>query len=476
MDIVGIADVDPNATTLLAVPSGKPFAKGDVLGERYRVEGVLGEGAMGVVYLVEHVHMRKRFALKVLDRARAASTPDAFARFEREAMAASTIADGHIAHATDSGRLDDGSHFLVLEYVDGRTLREVLARGALAPRRALLIARGVASAVEAAHAIGIIHRDLKPENIMLLDRDGDPDYVKVLDFGIAALRGAAAARDSSKPLTEHGVMIGTPGYVSPEQAVGERVDARTDLYSIGVVLFEMVTGKCPFQGSAASVIRQHLTQEPPPLPPSRGGERAAEVVRRLLAKNPEERFRSAEELVAALDECLESRERANVVKTVRIEGPAIVPAPRGERRLPSGLWGRAASVQRAVLLWPRKLAGYVQARRRRARGTFPWARPVLRSFHSWRRRRNVQAALALPLKVANHVRSNVARAAPVILRRRVAVAVAAAVALLLLALVWATRKPEATPAAALSSSPRHGEAPAPSSSPASRPNTRSSRH
>jgi serine/threonine protein kinase len=262
--------VDPLAATIPVRSALAALSPGDIVAERYRVEARLGEGTMGVVYRVEHVHMHKTFALKVLG-GEWGRTPGALARFEREARAAASIATPHVAQATDFGLLADGSCFLVLEYVDGRTLRSALKRGALQPGRALRIARGVGSALAAAHAMGVIHRDLKPENIMLVDRDGDSDYGKVLDFGLAKIDSQADAGPASSVLTRHGALVGTPAYMSPEQAIGEGVDPRADLYAVGVILFEMLTGGCPFRGDLVSVLRQHVMDEAPPLP-SRVGE------------------------------------------------------------------------------------------------------------------------------------------------------------------------------------------------------------
>ncbi len=297
--------VDPAAATIPAPAASTVLTPGDVVGERYRVQARLGEGSMGVVYRVEHVHMRKTFALKVLD-TEWAKTPDAFARFEREAVAGGSIASPHVAQATDFGQLADGSCFLVLEYVGGRTLRTVLGR-AMAPNRALRIARGIVAATETAHAKGVVHRDLKPENIMLVDREGDPDFVKVLDFGLAKLEGRAAEVPSSRVLTRQGAIVGTPRYMAPEQAVGERVDARADLYSIGVILFEMLTGSVPFEGDPQAVLRQLVVREVPPLPrsvQSAVGPRVEQMLERLLAKSPQARFASASELALELDGCL----------------------------------------------------------------------------------------------------------------------------------------------------------------------------
>jgi serine/threonine-protein kinase len=275
---------------------------GTVVAERYRIEALLGEGGMGAVYRAAHVHMRKSVALKVLHK-EMTENAEVVARFEREAVAASSINHPNIACATDFGRLQDGSFFLVLEYVEGKSLRDVLMEGGrLAPERALKIARGIATALGAAHAKGIVHRDLKPENVMLSPKDGDPDFVKVLDFGIAKVD---MPRDNgAQPLTRMGTIFGTPDYMAPEQAMGERVDPRADLYAIGVILFEMLTGERPFNGGAVTVMRQHILAERPPLPSdveARVGAHVGAVISRLLESNKDARYQTADEVIAALD-------------------------------------------------------------------------------------------------------------------------------------------------------------------------------
>jgi serine/threonine protein kinase len=292
---------------------------GTIIGERYRVLARLGEGAMGVVYRVEHVHMRKTFALKVL-LSEMMAHPEIVQRFEREAVAAGSIAHPNVAAATDFGRLDDGSFFLVLEYVGGRSLRDVItALGALEPGRALRIARSVALGVGAAHEKGIVHRDLKPENIMVVDNENGEEMVKVLDFGIAKVDVPVAKGD--QPLTRMGSVFGTPDYMAPEQALGQPVDRRADLYALGVILFELLTGDRPFHGELATLLRQHVVADTPDLPPvvmERVDARVAPIVKRLMAKTPEGRYDSAQELVAALDEVLAVSPTPPVV---------VVPAP-----------------------------------------------------------------------------------------------------------------------------------------------------
>ena len=326
---------DPGEPRAPETPGGM-LSVGDVVSDRYRIDAVLGEGGMGIVYRAEHLHLHKPHALKVLLPAWS-SMSEVVARFEREAVAAGRIESPHVAAATDFGTLPDGSFFLVMEYVDGRTLRSALDEGPLEPVRAVHILRGIVSGLGVAHAIGVVHRDLKPENVMLVARDGDPDFVKVLDFGVARIDagGGVAPAGPSQPLTMVGAVIGTPDYMSPEQALGQRVDARSDLYSVGVILFEMLTGRCPFEGGAVTVLRQHVTAELPELSPvvtASLDPRIGVILRRLLAKLPEDRFASTADLTAALDACTDEcgpAPRAAAIRRTEAVEPLLRYAPRG---------------------------------------------------------------------------------------------------------------------------------------------------
>ncbi len=333
----------PSGDPAVEAPAALALAVGDVVAERYRIDALLGQGGMGAVYRAEHLHLRKTLALKVL-LPEWSSMPEVVARFEREAIAASNIQSPHVVAATDFGRLPSGSFFLVMEFVAGGTLRSLLDSGALETARALRIVRGIVSGLQAAHALGIVHRDMKPENVMLIERDGDPDFVKLLDFGIAKVSGfgdASGEGGASGVLTRVGAVIGTPDYMAPEQAMGQAIDARTDLYSVGVILFEMLAGKRPFAGEAVTVLRQHVLAEVPELPvsaPSNVAPRIAAMVRRLLAKDVANRFASATELLEAIDGCLqEVTPPAASAATELLRDPlaAIRQAPRG--RLIAGI-------------------------------------------------------------------------------------------------------------------------------------------
>ncbi len=273
---------------------------GTLLAGRYRIEKLLGTGGMGAVYRAEHVHMRKAVAVKVLHR-EMTYLPEVVARFEREAVAAARIEHAHVAAATDFGQLDDGAFYLVLEFVEGRSLRDLLKEhGRLSPELTLHITRQTADALSAAHASDVVHRDLKPDNIMLIERDGDSFYVKVLDFGIAKLNTG----DASQQLTQLGSVFGTPEYMSPEQATGTPVDSRADLYTLGILAYEMLAGHTPFDDEdLVVVLTRQMTMDPPPLPAD-VPPAVSELVFRLLAKDPDARVQTAEELVVLIDALL----------------------------------------------------------------------------------------------------------------------------------------------------------------------------
>jgi serine/threonine-protein kinase len=298
--------VSETDSTTPDIPCSSALSAGDVVAERYRIEAMLGEGGMAVVYRVTHTNLRKSYALKVL-RPEWSSMPEMVARFEREAIAAGRIQSPHVVAATDCGRLTDESFFLVMEYVEGATLRRVLAGGALEPARAIHILRGILVALGAAHALGIVHRDVKPENVMLVQRHGEPDFVKVLDFGLAKFDVSAAGNElgGAPALTQAGTVMGTFKYMAPEQALGQPVDARSDIYSAGVILFEMLSGACPFHGDALTIWRQHVAGATPELPvdvAARLDPGLRTIVRRMLATAPENRFESVASVMSAFDD------------------------------------------------------------------------------------------------------------------------------------------------------------------------------
>src|SRR6267142_4680083 len=276
---------------------------GQTLAEKYLIEQLIKRGGMGAVYRGKHVMMDKTVAIKVL-RPSLAGDDHVVARFSREAKAASRISHPHAVSVTDFGEAENGVVFLVMEYLDGQTLKEVIRNeGQMPLDRAVEIVRQVSGALDAAHKQGVVHRDLKSENIMLSRTNGG-DWAKVLDFGIAKIQQPEGARDHD--ITAANLVIGTPQYMSPEQCSQTGpIDARSDVYSLGVILYEMLAGRVPFTGESPTVIMMKQVQDTPPSilearPDLPGG--ISGVVERALAKKPADRFQTAGELFAALSE------------------------------------------------------------------------------------------------------------------------------------------------------------------------------
>jgi eukaryotic-like serine/threonine-protein kinase len=341
-------------------PGGPESLVGTTLSGRYLIERLIGEGGMGAVYQAEHTHMRKRLAVKVLH-PEMSRLPEVVARFEREAMAAAHIDHPNVAAATDFGKLDDGSFFLVLEFVEGRSLREAINEGRLELGRAMHVTRQIASALGRAHALGIVHRDLKPENVMLVARDGDPDFAKVLDFGIAkvpigGLIGEPQKTHTGPVLTQLGMVYGTPEYMAPEQALGQAVDARADLYALGVMMFEMIVGARPFEHeSKVTLLGMHVTAPIPKMadraPDANVPAEADAIVTRLLAKEASARFADSKDLVEAIDNA-----SLQLAAVGRIAEP-LQPLSRGAGAIPTSL--RLTPANAALGLSPTSLANPV---------------------------------------------------------------------------------------------------------------------
>ena len=342
--------------TALVARDGDPLV-GQVIADRYRIISRIGEGGMGQVYLAEHVHMRRRCAVKFLN-------PDlvgnefALKRFMREAENASRIDHPNVVTMYDFGEAAGGAVYLAMEFVDGESLRKRIERQGVLPTEMIAsVIRQTASALHAAHQLQIVHRDLKPDNIMLIDRD-DEVRVKVVDFGIAK------AKDPRQKVTVTGAIVGTPDYMSPEQVTGDEMDGTSDQYALALVAVKMLTGKLPFAATTGvESLTSRLFTEPLPLRTLRADvawpKQLQDVINRALSPKPADRFGAVTEFAKAFDRALSTLQGAvastvpeiqlaEVVPPTRVhDGVAttvVEPAPRRARKSPrTSPWMMAAA-------------------------------------------------------------------------------------------------------------------------------------
>jgi tRNA A-37 threonylcarbamoyl transferase component Bud32 len=276
---------------------------GQVIEGKYRIVRLLGEGGMGAVYEGENVRIHRRVAIKVLH-AGVAENLDAVQRFEREAQAAGRIGSDHIVEVIDLGNLPDGDRFMVMEYLDGESFSQrIHGRGRLPPAEAAGIMVQLLEGLAAAHGAGIFHRDLKPDNVYLLrSKKGQGDFVKILDFGISKFN--KLNKDSGMSMTRTGAVMGTPYYMSPEQAKGSKeMDHRSDLYSAGVMLYEAITGQVPFNAETFNelIFKIVLETAPPPQQLAPGLDPAfSSIMQKAMAREPNDRFQTAQEFAGAM--------------------------------------------------------------------------------------------------------------------------------------------------------------------------------
>jgi tRNA A-37 threonylcarbamoyl transferase component Bud32 len=320
-------EVAKAATSPPPPPKVDPYL-GKTIDGRYLVEGVLGEGGMGVVYVGRHKVIGKKVAIKVL-RGEMARDNEITERFLQEARAASSIGNPHIIDISDFGTLPDGATYFVMEYLAGGSLSAAMDKAKAIPvPRLLHITKQIASGLGAAHDAGIIHRDLKPDNIMLITRgggDGGKDFVKILDFGIAKVGGEASR------LTRAGSVFGTPHYMSPEQAAGTSVDLRTDIYALGIILYEMASGKVPFDAdNFMGILTQHMYKAPVPLlalvpapeiPPSLDA-----IIQKCLTKKVEGRYATMAALLLDIEKLERGETPAALGEMMARSGGFNVPA------------------------------------------------------------------------------------------------------------------------------------------------------
>jgi serine/threonine-protein kinase len=340
-----------------------PFL-GCTIDDRYEVEKVLGEGGMGVVYRCRHTIIGKKVAMKVL-RADMARNEEVTERFLNEARSASAIGNPHIIDISDFGRLPDGSTYFIMEFLDGQPLTAVVESGPVPIPRLVHVATQLAEGLFAAHEAGIVHRDLKPDNIFLIKRGAQKDFVKILDFGIAK------ASSTEGKLTQAGAVFGTPHYMSPEQAAGAPIDHRADIYSFGVILYELASGKVPFDAdNFMGILTQHMYKAPVPIralvpqpqdvPPG-----LEAIILKCLSKHTEHRYQTMNELLEDLKKLEEGAVPGAVAEMMSRSGgfnvphdyfksakmPAPMPAtPQGQGRAKWPLYAGVAGVAAAVAI------------------------------------------------------------------------------------------------------------------------------
>ena len=342
----------PRDGTALRSQAGGTDLVGSIIAERYHVLKKLGEGGMGQVYLAEHVKMGRKSAVKVMNPGMV-NDADAISRFNREAANASRINHPNVAGIYDFGETAEGLIYLAMEFIEGESLTSLVEKnGALAPLRAADIAKQAADGLAVAHDMGIVHRDLKPDNIMIAkNRDGS-DCVKVVDFGIAKAAGA-----ENQKVTKTGLVVGTPEYMSPEQLAGDKLDGRSDVYSLALVAYNMLTGKLPFEGETAqeSMIMR-LTDDPRPLsvtkPDTSWPKDVQDVMGKALQRKANDRYQKASDFGVALWQAVERMPKAVAAGATQMIGAAdgataMVPAPP-KTRLDASSAAVAASAPVAV--------------------------------------------------------------------------------------------------------------------------------
>jgi serine/threonine-protein kinase len=297
---------------------------GQLLSGRYKIIRKIGEGGMGIVYEAEHVVIEKRVGLKVL-REDFSRRADVVERFRQEAKSASKIGHEHIIDISDFGVTATGANYFVMELLHGHDLAsELEKKGPLSARRTIQLALQCTRALGAAHKKGIVHRDMKPENIFLVQRASGEDFVKIVDFGIAKMSDIETDGQPGRKLTKTGMIFGTPEYMSPEQAGGKKLDHRVDIYAMGIILYELLTGRVPYVGDTfMGILTQHMFETPPPIalanPAAQVPPELERIVLKALAKNADDRYQSMEELGHDLTLALEGASSGTA--------PSLAPPP-----------------------------------------------------------------------------------------------------------------------------------------------------
>jgi eukaryotic-like serine/threonine-protein kinase len=331
-----------SAAIALNVADGDPFV-GRTINGRFKIIGLIARGGMAAVYRAEQAPLGRICAVKVLKEDDARDKDLEFSkRFSREASTASRLTHPNTVTIFDYGRTDDGVYYMAMEYLVGQTLRRAIRRaGPFSEERAVHIARQICRALSEAHTFGVIHRDLKPANIFLVEHCDEVDFVKVLDFGLVK----PVSETKGEELTRAGFSMGSPKYMAPERVRGDRVDVRADIYSLGIIMYEMIAGKAPFDGSSNEVLMAQVQKEALPLrqmnPKARVSTALEEIIARSMAKDPRVRFASMDEVLGALKRV---RDLPPAARTIREDGRS-----RSRRSVPSRSKHRpsARALQRA---------------------------------------------------------------------------------------------------------------------------------
>jgi serine/threonine-protein kinase len=291
------------AATALSKSTGSPDPLiGRIINDRFKINALIARGGMGKVYRAEQAPLGRVCAIKVLNPNYAGEhDPEFHKRFFLEASIASKLTHPNTVTIFDYGRTEDEVYYMAMEYLEGHTLHRAIREGFFPEERAAHIARQICRALREAHSLGVIHRDLKPANIFLVEHGDETDFVKVLDFGLVK----NVSGDKGEDLTQTGLFMGSPKYMAPEQIRGDKVDARTDIYALGIIMYEMITGKVPFdRPNSVNILMAHVNEEPPPMrqmnPAIHISPQIEDAVGRCMAKDPDQRFRSMDEVLAAL--------------------------------------------------------------------------------------------------------------------------------------------------------------------------------
>ncbi len=355
-----VVTISPATNSIPDLEEDRPLPRredpylGCTIDGRYKVEDVIGEGGMGVVYRCTHKIIGKKVAMKVL-RADLARDKELMERFLNEAKAASAIGNPHIIDISDFGELPDGSTYFVMEYLNGVPLSAQVEDGRPLPiPRLLHVARQLAEGLSAAHHADIVHRDLKPDNIFLVNRSHEKDFVKILDFGIAKVSTSAEGR-----LTRAGAVFGTPHYMSPEQAAGTPIDHRGDVYSFGVILYELASGKVPFDAdNFMGILTQHMYKAPVPIralvpQPEEVPAGLEAIVLKCLSKRPEQRYQTMDEIISDIDKLRAGMIPDAVPEMMARSGGFNVPADYFKKGgMPAPMPATPETARRPRTAWP----------------------------------------------------------------------------------------------------------------------------